>query len=83
MAICGRTRQELLLHWGAKSASGTKWNYDTSLQWHLLEWESHRGLQNACGGLNELYRHGAARPGRLRPRLNQVELPWLPTERAC
>lgn len=54
-----------LLFMGDEFGQWTEWNYDTSLQWHLLQWESHRGLQKLVGDLNHLYRR--------EPALHQVD----------
>ena len=37
-----------------------EWNYDTSLQWDLLQWESHQGLRKFAADLNHLYRREPA-----------------------
>ena len=54
-----------LLFMGGEFGQWNEWNYDTSLQWHLLQWESHRGLQKCVGDLNHLYRR--------EPALHQVD----------
>lgn len=41
---------------GGEWGQWNEWNYDESLQWHLLEWESHQGLQKYVADLNQLYR---------------------------
>jgi len=41
---------------GGEFGQWNEWNYDESLQWHLLEWESHQGLQKYVADLNKLYR---------------------------
>ncbi|MFO0896058.1 MAG: 1,4-alpha-glucan branching protein GlgB [Pirellulales bacterium] len=41
---------------GGEWGQWNEWNYDESLQWHLLEWESHQGLQKYVADLNRLYR---------------------------
>jgi 1,4-alpha-glucan branching enzyme len=43
-----------LLFMGGEFGQWHEWNFDESLQWHLLEWESHRGLSKAIGDLNRL-----------------------------
>ena len=45
-----------LLFMGDDIAQWNEWNCDESLQWHLLEWESHQGIQNLVRDLNRLYR---------------------------
>jgi 1,4-alpha-glucan branching enzyme len=44
-----------LLFMGGEFGQWNEWHYDSSLQWHLLEWESHRGLQKYLSDLNHLY----------------------------
>ncbi len=39
---------------GGEFGQWNEWNYDTSLQWHLLEWDSHKGLQRLTADLNKL-----------------------------
>ena len=58
-----------LLFMGGEFGQWNEWNYDASLQWDLLQWESHQGLQKCVADLNRLYRRetGAAR-ARLRLR---------------
>jgi 1,4-alpha-glucan branching enzyme len=45
-----------LLFMGSEFGQWNEWNFDTSLQWDLLQWESHQGLQKCCADLNKLYR---------------------------
>ena len=45
-----------LLYMGNDIAQWDEWNCDDSLQWHLLQWESHQGMQNLIRDLNRLYR---------------------------
>jgi 1,4-alpha-glucan branching enzyme len=44
-----------LLFMGAELAQSNEWNHDASLDWHLLEFESHRGVQNLVRAMNRLY----------------------------
>jgi len=44
-----------LLFMGAEIAQSTEWNHDKSLDWHLLEHASHKGLQQFVKDLNHLY----------------------------
>jgi 1,4-alpha-glucan branching enzyme len=41
---------------GGEFGQWNEWNFDTSLQWDLLQWESHQGLQKCVADLNRLYR---------------------------
>jgi 1,4-alpha-glucan branching enzyme len=45
-----------LLFMGGEFGQWNEWNYDTSLQWDLLQWESHQTLQKYVADLNRLYR---------------------------
>ena len=54
-----------LLFMGSEWGQWNEWNYDASLQWHLLEWESHQGLQRLVSDLNRLIRR--------EPALHQVD----------
>ena len=45
---------------GAEIAQRNEWNHDQSLDWHLLEHISHRGVQQTIKELNELYRNTPA-----------------------
>jgi 1,4-alpha-glucan branching enzyme len=54
-----------LLFMGGEFGQWTEWNYDTSLQWDLLQWESHQGLQKLVSDVNGLYRR--------EPALHQVD----------
>jgi 1,4-alpha-glucan branching enzyme len=45
-----------LLFMGGEFGQRAEWNHESSLQWDLLEHESHRGLQKWVRDLNHLYR---------------------------
>jgi 1,4-alpha-glucan branching enzyme len=45
-----------LLFMGNDIAQWKEWNADENLQWHLLEWESHSGMQRLVADLNKVYR---------------------------
>jgi 1,4-alpha-glucan branching enzyme len=45
-----------LLFMGGEFAQGREWNFDASLDWHLLEIGLHRGVQQLVRDLNRLYR---------------------------
>ena len=45
-----------LLFMGAEFGQGREWNYDQSLDWHLLEQPLHGGLRQYVADLNRLYR---------------------------
>ncbi|MBN2295955.1 MAG: 1,4-alpha-glucan branching protein GlgB [Pirellulales bacterium] len=44
-----------LLFMGSEIGQWNEWDYDTSLQWDLMQWESHQGLQKCVADLNRLY----------------------------
>jgi 1,4-alpha-glucan branching enzyme len=44
-----------LMFMGAEFGQWREWNHDGSLDWHLLEFPSHRGLMQLVGDLNRLY----------------------------
>ncbi len=45
-----------LLFMGNEIAQGREWNFDTSIEWHLLEYGGHRGMLTLVSDLNQLYR---------------------------
>jgi 1,4-alpha-glucan branching enzyme len=49
-----------LLFMGSDFAQEREWNHDQSLDWHLLENEQHRSIQNLVRDLNGLYRENPA-----------------------
>ncbi|MFM7035385.1 MAG: 1,4-alpha-glucan branching protein GlgB [Planctomycetia bacterium] len=49
-----------LLFMGGEFGQWREWNFDDSLQWHLLQSESHRGLSKAVADLNGLVRREPA-----------------------
>lgn len=49
-----------LLFMGDEFGQWGEWNHDTSLDWHLLEHDRHRGLQRWVRDLNRFYRSAPA-----------------------
>ena len=49
-----------LLFMGAEFGQSHEWNHDQSLDWHLLENNLHKGVQNLVRDLNNLYRNTPA-----------------------
>ena len=57
-----------MLFMGAEIGQWWEWNHDDSLQWHLLEYAPHRGLQQYVSDLNWLYQS--------EPALYQIDFDW-------
>jgi 1,4-alpha-glucan branching enzyme len=49
-----------LLFMGGDVGQWNEWDFDHSLQWDLLQWDSHRGLQKCVADLNRLLRQEKA-----------------------
>jgi 1,4-alpha-glucan branching enzyme len=45
-----------LLFMGGEFAQSREWNHDQSLDWHLLDYEEHQGVQRLVADLNHTYR---------------------------
>ncbi|PRX52234.1 1,4-alpha-glucan branching protein GlgB [Salegentibacter salegens] len=45
-----------LLFQGCEFGQSEEWNFQKSLDWHLLEYDSHKGMQELIKALNEFYR---------------------------
>ncbi len=45
-----------LLFMGGEFGQWNEWDYDTSLQWDLVQWDPHRKLQTYMADLNRMYR---------------------------
>ena len=57
-----------LLFMGGEFAQWREWSHDSSLDWHLLDYEPHRGVQTLVRDLNHLYRS--------HPALHQLDSEW-------
>jgi 1,4-alpha-glucan branching enzyme len=57
-----------LLFMGGEIAQWKEWSHDTSLEWHLLKWNSHQGVLRLVGDLNRLYKE--------QPALHQIDFDW-------
>jgi 1,4-alpha-glucan branching enzyme len=57
-----------LLFMGAEFGQWNEWNYQSSLDWHLLDWEGHRALLSFVKELNRIYTREAA--------LFEVDFDW-------
>jgi 1,4-alpha-glucan branching enzyme len=49
-----------LLFMGCEFGQSAEWNHDTSLDWHLLQYPEHSGLQRLVRDLNQLYKASPA-----------------------
>jgi len=58
-----------MLFMGGELAQWTEWNHDTQLDWMLLDFPTHRGVQRLVGDLNRLYTS--------EPSLHEVDFEWL------
>jgi 1,4-alpha-glucan branching enzyme len=50
---------------GSEFGQWNEWNHDAELQWDLLQWDTHKGVQKMVADLNALYRR--------EPALHQLE----------
>jgi 1,4-alpha-glucan branching enzyme len=57
-----------MLFMGGEFGQWWEWDHDDSLQWHLLQYDSHQGLQRCVRDLNRLYH--------AEPALSQVDFEW-------
>jgi 1,4-alpha-glucan branching enzyme len=57
-----------MLFMGGEFGQWREWNHDRSLDWHLCEFEPHRGLQRLVRDLNHLYR--------TEPALHEADFDW-------
>jgi 1,4-alpha-glucan branching enzyme len=49
-----------LLFQGAEIGQSSEWNFEGSLDWHLLEYDTHKGIKTLIKALNTLYRNEPA-----------------------
>jgi 1,4-alpha-glucan branching enzyme len=49
-----------LLFMGCEFGQSSEWNHDASLDWHLLQYPEHAGLQRLVRDLNQLYKNSPA-----------------------
>jgi 1,4-alpha-glucan branching enzyme len=57
-----------LLFMGGDIAQWREWRHDESLDWHVLQWGSHKGVQMLLSDLNRLYK--------AEPSLHQIDFEW-------
>ncbi|MGC1516920.1 MAG: 1,4-alpha-glucan branching protein GlgB [Maribacter sp.] len=49
-----------LMFMGGEFGQTAEWNFEQSLDWHLLQYEGHQGIQNFVKDLNHLYKNAPA-----------------------
>ena len=57
-----------LLFMGCEFGQGNEWNFEQSLEWYLLQFEGHKGVQSLVRDLNHLYTN--------LPALHQYDFDW-------
>jgi 1,4-alpha-glucan branching enzyme len=57
-----------LLFMGAEIGQWIEWNAESSLDWHLMQWSDHQGIQKLVDDLNRLYKS--------EPALHRVDFHW-------
>ncbi len=57
-----------LLFMGCEIAQWREWKHDESIDWHLLAWPDHQGVEQLVSDLNALYRN--------EPALHEVDFDW-------
>jgi 1,4-alpha-glucan branching enzyme len=57
-----------LLFMGNEFAQWSEWTEQHSIDWHLLQWENHEGVQNLVKDLNQIYKDEHA--------LHEVDFKW-------
>lgn len=65
-----------LLFMGGEFGQRAEWNFEKSLDWHLLDAESHRGMGRLVKGLNELYK---SEPALYDKQFSSEGFEWLDT----
>ena len=53
---------------GGEFGQWSEWNHDNSLDWHLLEWDKHKGLQQLVKDLNKVSKQEGS--------LHQIDGDW-------
>jgi len=57
-----------LLFMGCEFGQWSEWDHSHSLDWHLLQWETHKGLKQLVRDLNVMYRN--------EPAMHEVDSKW-------
>ncbi|MGB5926805.1 MAG: 1,4-alpha-glucan branching protein GlgB, partial [Cyclobacteriaceae bacterium] len=63
-----------LLFMGSEIAQRKEWNHDSSLDWHLTDYDPHRGVQSTLKRLNELYK---TEPALSQKQFSQEGFRWI------
>ncbi|SFG13325.1 1,4-alpha-glucan branching protein GlgB [Pontibacter chinhatensis] len=63
-----------LMFMGGELAQGSEWNHDSSLDWHLLQYPNHQGIQQLLRELNAIYK---AEPGMYRHSFSPEGFEWV------
>ena len=63
-----------LLFMGNEFGQTSEWNYKSELDWHLLQFDSHRLLRDYVTGLNELLK---AEPALYQNQFSQDGFEWI------
>ncbi|MGZ2371411.1 1,4-alpha-glucan branching protein GlgB [Ancylomarina sp. YFZ004] len=63
-----------LLFQGAEFGQSEEWNFQQSLDWHLLEYEGHKGIQELVKGLNTFYKE---EPALYQKQFQQEGFEWI------
>jgi 1,4-alpha-glucan branching enzyme len=65
--MCGHPGKKLHFM-GGEFGQWIEWQHNQSLDWHLLDYDTHRGVQQLVGDLNRLYQS--------EPALHEVDFDW-------
>jgi 1,4-alpha-glucan branching enzyme len=57
-----------LMFMGCEFGQRAEWNHETTLEWHVLEYAHHRGVQRLVADLNAMYQR--------EPALHEVDFDW-------
>ena len=63
-----------LLFQGAEFGQSEEWNFESSLDWHLLDSQYHNGIKNTITQLNSLYKN---QPGLYEKQFNASGFEWI------
>jgi 1,4-alpha-glucan branching enzyme len=63
-----------LLFMGGEFGQSAEWNHEKSLDWHLLQYDFHKGAQHLLRDLNHLYR---SEPSLYECQFNQKGFQWI------